>query len=95
MGGDLKMSEPVRRCAGCGKKGGKPEFIRVIRLADGDVRFDPKIKLEGRSLYFCPTRKCFELVMKRKAPEKLLKKIIPDPVREEICSYLSLSESEK
>jgi len=88
------MSEPVRRCAGCGKKAGKPEFIRVIRLPDGEVRFDPEIKLEGRSLYFCPSKKCFELTMKRKAPEKLLKVIIPDNIREEINSHLSLSECE-
>jgi len=94
MAGETEITGPVRRCAGCGKKAGKPEFVRVVRLPDGNVVFDPAKKLEGRSLYFCPTRKCFELIMKRKAPDKLLKTIIPDPVREEIQSHLSLAERE-
>ena len=88
------MADPVRRCAGCGKKAGKSEFIRVIRLASGEVRFDPEKILEGRSLYFCPALNCFELVMKRKAPEKLLKAIIPDTVRGEIENALFLAESD-
>ncbi|MCK4719836.1 YlxR family protein [bacterium] len=88
------MNEPVRRCAGCGKKTGKSEFIRVVRLpgGTGEVAFDPELKFEGRSLYFCPKLECFKTLMRRKAPEKLMKQIIPDFIRDNIKSYLSQTE---
>jgi predicted RNA-binding protein YlxR (DUF448 family) len=88
------LNEPVRRCAGCGKKTGKSELIRVVRLpgGTGEVAFDPELKFEGRSLYFCPKLECFMTLMRRKAPEKLMKQIIPDFIRDKIKSYLSQTE---
>jgi uncharacterized protein len=88
------MVEPVRKCAGCGRKGGKPEFIRVVRLPGNNVVFDPEMKYEGRSLYFCPRKKCYETLMKKRAPEKLIKTAIPPDVRDAITSFLSRAESE-
>jgi predicted RNA-binding protein YlxR (DUF448 family) len=85
--------DPVRRCAGCGRKAGKSGLVRVIRLPDGAVMFDPDRKLEGRSLYFCRDLKCFEKLMKRRAPEKLLKNKLPDDMRDAIERYLSCTES--
>jgi len=87
------MAEPVRRCAGCGRKAGKSEFIRAIRLPDKSVAFDPELRLQGRSLYFCADISCFEMLMKRRAPEKIMKDKLPDCVRDAIKSYLSRSES--
>jgi hypothetical protein len=86
------MAEPVRRCAGCGRKARKSELIRACRLPDKTVVFDPEQKREGRSLYFCPDIKCFEMMMRRRAPEKLMKEKLPDPVRAAIESYLSRTE---
>jgi predicted RNA-binding protein YlxR (DUF448 family) len=94
MWGISTMPEPVRRCAGCGRKTGKRQLIRVVRLAGNEVKFDPEIKLEGRSLYFCPRVECFETLMRRGAPEKLMKSIIPTSVRDEIKKHLSRAESE-
>ena len=88
--------EPVRRCAGCGRKAGKSEFVRIVRLPDKMDRalaFDPTLNLEGRSLYFCPSEECFEKLMRRKAPEKLMKATLPTNVREAIISFLSRAES--
>jgi uncharacterized protein len=87
------MPEPVRRCAGCGCKVKKSELARVLRLPDGTVVFDPKQKEEGRSLYFCKDKKCYEKLMKHRAPEKLLKEKLPDLVRDAIERYLSCTES--
>jgi predicted RNA-binding protein YlxR (DUF448 family) len=87
------MAEPVRRCAGCGRKAGKSEFIRAVRLPDKTVVFDPDLKAQGRSLYFCPEKGCFEKAMKRRAPEKVMKEKLPDCVRDAIESYLSRTES--
>jgi uncharacterized protein len=87
------MAEPVRRCAGCGRTASKSEFIRACRMSDGAVVFDPELKREGRSLYFCPDIKCFEKLMKRRAPEKLMKEKLPDEIRDAIESYLSHPES--
>jgi hypothetical protein len=87
------MAEPVRRCAGCGRKTGKSDLIRVIRLPSGKVVFDPGQTYQGRSLYFCPRLECFETLMRRRAPEKLMKAAVPEEVREAIKSYLSRAES--
>ncbi len=89
------MAEPVRRCAGCGRKAGKSEFVRVVRLPSGEVVFDPMQRTQGRSLYFCARKKCFETLMKRGAPKKLMKALIPDVLRDEIKFYLSRAESER
>ncbi len=89
------MTVPVRKCAGCGKKTGKPDLARVVRLPSREVQFDPNQILQGRSLYFCSRKICFEALMRRGAPEKLLKKNIPVDVRNEIISYLSQAESGK
>lgn len=89
----MNETEPVRRCAGCGRKAGKSEFIRIIRLPSGEVVFDPELKQEGRSLYFCPATKCFELLMRRKAIEKLMKSRLTTHMRENIKSHLSRAES--
>jgi len=88
------MAEPVRRCAGCGRKTGKTELIRVVRLTGNQVAFDPKKQLQGRSLYFCPRKECFETLMRRGAPEKLMKCSIPSFVRDEIINFLSRAESD-
>lgn len=88
------MVEPVRRCAGCGRKAGKSELIRVVRLPAGDVVFDPEMIRQGRSLYFCARLECFEALMKRRAPDKLMKATIPTDLRDEIINYLSRPESD-
>jgi predicted RNA-binding protein YlxR (DUF448 family) len=87
------MAEPVRRCAGCGRKTTKSELIRIVRLPSGEIVFDPEKKHEGRSLYFCPSGKCFETLMRRGAPSKLMKTTLPHDVREAITCYLSQMES--
>ena len=99
MGEDLKTGEkksgdPVRRCAGCGKRAGKSEFIRIVRLPGetGELVFDPELRIEGRSLYFCKSMECFMTLMRRRAPEKLIKQSVPDEIRDTIISYLSRTE---
>ncbi len=86
------MAEPVRRCAGCGRKAGKSEFIRIVKLPCGDVVFDPGQAQQGRSLHFCPEIKCFKTLMRRRAPEKLMKVQLPAEVQEAIIRYLSQAE---
>jgi len=89
------MPDPVRRCAGCGRTAAKSEFLRACRLPDNNVVFDPERKMQGRSLYFCPDIKCFEKLMRRRAPEKLMKAKLPDEIRDAIESYLSRPESDQ
>jgi predicted RNA-binding protein YlxR (DUF448 family) len=87
------VTEPIRRCAGCGRKTGKSELIRIVRLPSRQVVFDPRLEHQGRSLYFCPRMKCFETLMRRGAPEKLMKSTLPLEVRDAVISYLSCTES--
>ena len=92
--GEKKKVEPVRRCAGCGLKAGKSEFLRIVRVPgeSGEIVFDPELKIEGRSLYFCKSMECFLTLMRRRAPEKLMKHSIPEVLRDTIKSYLSRTE---
>jgi len=89
----VAMVEPIRRCAGCGRKTEKSKLLRACRLPDSTVVFDPEQSKQGRSLYFCPNIDCFEKMLKRRAPEKLMKAKLPDDVRDAIKSFLTRSES--
>ncbi|HDS30049.1 MAG TPA: YlxR family protein [Firmicutes bacterium] len=89
------MADPVRKCAGCGRKTIKTELLRVVRLQSKNVLFDPKQKLQGRSMYFCPELTCFHKLVRKKAPHKILKAPISVQVINDIESYLSRAESIK
>lgn len=87
---------PIRRCAGCGNNFEKPTLLRVVRLPEskgGGYVFDAAQKLEGRSIYFCPTINCFETLLRRKAPEKLMKMSLTEEIRDAVKKFLSRAES--
>lgn len=48
-----------RTCIGCGAKAGKADLHRIVRLADGSVRFDGRGNIAGRGAYVC-SRACFD-----------------------------------
>jgi predicted RNA-binding protein YlxR (DUF448 family) len=50
---------------GCGKKGLKDDFLRVVRLSDGNVVVTQDRKVHGRSAYVCPSEGCIKTAVKK------------------------------
>ena len=72
---------PQRTCAGCGRKTGKRELVRIVRAASGDVVMDPTGKLAGRGAYLCSDGACWESALKRRRLEHNLRTPIPTEAR--------------
>ena len=50
-----------RTCIGCGAKAAKAQLYRIVRCADGSVRYDATGRVSGRGAYVC-SKSCFEAV---------------------------------
>ena len=71
---------PLRRCAGCNEQKSKKEFVRVIRTPEGEILLDESGKANGRGVYLCPKKSCFQKARKAKRLERNLKVAIPDEI---------------
>ena len=56
----------MRRCVGCMESKPKRALIRIIKSEDG-VEVDPTGKANGRGVYLCRERDCFNLAKKKRA----------------------------
>lgn len=70
------MSEPVRTCAGCGRKRPQRELLRFV--AKGSVLM-PGRREPGRGVYTCRRLACFE----RAAGNRAFARVLRRPVRVE------------
>jgi predicted RNA-binding protein YlxR (DUF448 family) len=68
-----KRHIPIRTCVACRETDEKRELLRVVRLPDGAVVYDPKGKLSGRGAYVCARMECIALAKKQKRLERSLK----------------------
>ncbi len=69
-------SEPVRTCAGCGRKATKSELVRFV-APEGVLT--PGAAEPGRGVYTCRRLQCFERALARRAFARTLRR----PVRVE------------
>jgi uncharacterized protein len=53
------VREPVRTCAGCGRKAPQRELVRYT-APDGTLVADRGRRASGRGVYTCPRRECLE-----------------------------------
>ena len=65
------MSEPIRTCAGCGRKAPQSELVRFVEH-DGALRLGAK--QPGRGVYTCRRLPCFERAAASRAFARVLKK---------------------
>lgn len=79
----LKKQRP-RTCVGCGEESPKRILLRVIRTPDGEVRYDPTGKANGRGAYVCARRSCVESAKKKKSFSRALKAEVPEPLYAEL-----------
>ena len=67
---------PERTCVACRSVRPKRELVRIVRTPEGKVEPDPTGKHRGRGAYLCPIRACWELALKKKGLESVLKTTI-------------------
>ena len=67
------MSEPVRTCAGCGRKSPKRELVRFVARA-GELT--PSERGPGRGVYTCRRLSCFERAASRRAFNRTLRQTV-------------------
>ncbi len=71
---------PIRTCVACRTSGDKRGLLRVVRLPDGTVAFDPTGKSNGRGAYVCASEKCIALAKKQKKLDRSLKATVEPAV---------------
>ena len=64
------MTEPIRTCAGCGRKAPQAELLRFVAI-EGTLRHAPKGP--GRGVYTCRRLSCFERALERRAFNRTLR----------------------
>lgn len=74
------------------KRASKAEFLRVVRMPDGQVCIDIKQKLDGRGVYVCKNEKCIENAIKRKWISRGLKCEVEPEIFEELKKYVNPGE---
>ena len=67
------MSEPIRSCIGCGRKGSQSEFLRFV-ARDGSLM--PGEGEPGRGAYTCRRLSCFERAVSRRAFNRSLRRTV-------------------
>lgn len=67
------MSDPVRTCAGCGRKAPQAELLRFVAV-DGTLMHSPKGP--GRGVYTCRRLACFERARERRAFARTLRQTV-------------------
>ena len=78
---------PIRTCCGCGRKSGKRDMVRIVRLPSGDVAVDTTGKTNGRGAYLCEDVACWEAGLARNRLERTLKTPIPPGQRTALLTY--------
>ena len=78
----VKKQRP-RTCVGCGEESPK---LRVVRSPEGEVRYDPTGKANGRGAYLCADPACVAAAKKKKSLSRALKTEVPESVYEELAA---------
>lgn len=74
-----------RTCIGCGEQSVKVGLLRIVRLADGSVAFDPTGRAPGRGAYAC-SAECLRKALKSKKLQRALKATIQEEEASRIVS---------
>ena len=67
------MSDPIRTCAGCGRKAPQDELLRFV-ARDGTLVHSQQGP--GRGVYTCPRLACFERAAERRAFNRTLRQTV-------------------
>jgi predicted RNA-binding protein YlxR (DUF448 family) len=67
------VSDPIRTCAGCGRKAPQDELLRFV-ARDGTLVHS--YRGPGRGVYTCPRLACFERAAERRAFNRTLRQTV-------------------
>jgi len=67
------VTEPIRSCIGCGRKGRQHEFLRFVAK---DGRLVAGLGEPGRGAYTCRRLSCFERAVSRRAFNRTLRQTV-------------------
>jgi hypothetical protein len=68
--------QPQRTCVACRRTLSKRELRRIVRTVTGEVVLDPSGKLNGRGVYLCAYRECWDKALASKVLGTALKTTI-------------------
>ncbi len=91
-GAAMQRKVAQRTCVGCGEQSAKGALLRIVRLADGSVAFDPTGRVAGRGAYVCSAQ-CFEQAYRTKKLQRALKTAIREEQAGLIAAEMAMSES--
>ena len=57
--------KPQRSCVVCRTKKDKKDLLRVVLTPDGEIKFDPTGRAQGRGSYLCRNEECIKAELKR------------------------------
>lgn len=78
----------TRRCVSCREPRHKSEFLRIVKLATGEIFIDTTGKAQGRGAYLCKSEKCAADNLKRRRLDKPFKSKVPADLYNEICAAI-------
>ena len=97
MAGEERRTDKRKRprtCVGCGEESPKRELIRIIRTPEGEVRYDPTGKANGRGAYLCRCSDCVALAKKKKALSRALKTDVDGVVYDSLIALCTEKDGE-
>jgi len=71
---------PQRRCVGCREMKDKPQVLRIVCNAEGNMSIDATGKAHGRGAYLCLDIECLKKAQKSKGLERSLKRTVPQEI---------------
>ena len=79
-------------CAACALRSPKDQqdFLRVVRLKNGDVVLDSNGTAEGRSAYVCRNEACVRKICKTRRFAHLLRALVPEEIYSLLCKEVGL-----
>lgn len=80
----MEKRKPVRQCIGCGMKGEKSKFIRIVKHADGTIVLDITGKSDGRGAYICNSAECFAKMSKGRKLDRSFRTSVGDMIYKNI-----------
>ena len=88
----MEKRKPERQCTGCGKKGGKENFIRIVKTSDGMISLDISGKASGRGAYVCCDVACIDKMCKGRRLDRAFRTHVDEAIYRSILEEFNKLE---
>ena len=86
--GNIKKTQPIRRCIGCGEHFPKKELIRIVKSPIGEIFLDETGKKNGRGAYICKNAACMKKARKSKRIDAAFECSISEEIYDKLTEEL-------